>query len=133
RVYISPLTQLGLDDHNRIPTTDIRLIRRILRDVRTRGHAVERTIEDWQKVRQGEHVYVFPYCGEADMVFNSALLYELPILKRHAETALAAIPESSPAHADAVRLLDFLAFYRLMDEKNEAAIPGDSILREFIG
>ena len=133
KVYISPLTQLNIDDHNRIPTTDIRLIRRILRDVRTRGYSPEQTIKTWQKVRDGENVYVFPYCDEADIVFNSALLYELPVLKRHAESLLKYIKEDSEAYDDAVRLLDFLSLFRVMDKKNEAAIPVDSILREFIG
>jgi len=133
KIYISPLTQLNLDDHNRIPTTDIRLIRRILRDVRTRGNSPESTIKSWPNVRGGESIYVFPYCDGADMVFNSALLYELPVLKRHAEKPLKDIPADSPEADDAARLLDFLSFYRETDAKEEAAIPGDSILREFIG
>jgi uridine kinase len=133
KIYIGPLTQLNLDDHNRIPTTDLRLIRRMLRDERTRGHSVEETIRDWHKVRQGENVNVFPYIGNADVVFNSALLYEGAVLKRHAKRFLNEIGPDSNLYSYAVRLLDFLSFFREIDEENEAAIPGDSILREFIG
>lgn len=133
KIYIGPLTQLNLDDHNRIPTTDLRLLRRMLRDERTRGHSVEDTIRDWHKVRQGEDVNVFPYVGQADVVFNSALLYEVAVLKRHAERFLNEIEPDSVVYSYALRLLDFLSFFRAIDEKNEAAVPGDSILREFIG
>lgn len=131
RIYISPLTQINLDDHNRIPTTDVRLIRRMIRDSRTRGNSVEHTIREWPKVRRGEGIHVFPYYGAADAIFNSALLYELPVLRAHAEALLAGVAEGTPEYDTAARLLDFLRFFRKIE--NEAAIPGDSVIREFIG
>jgi uridine kinase len=133
RIYIGPLTQLNVDDHNRIPTTDFRLIRRMLRDDRTRGHSASDTIRDWHKVRRGESIYVFPFIRNADVVFNSALLYEGAVLKRHAERFLNEIEPDSDVYSYAVRLLDFLSFFCAVDEENEVAIPGDSIIREFIG
>ncbi|MDR3226028.1 MAG: nucleoside kinase [Clostridiales Family XIII bacterium] len=131
KIYISPLTQLNLDDHNRIPTTDVRLIRRMIRDHRTRGNSVTDTIKAWPKVRRGENIHVFPYYGEADAIFNSALLYELPVLRAHAEELLAGVTPDMEAYGVAIRLLDFLRFFKKIE--NEAAIPGDSVIREFIG
>jgi uridine kinase len=131
RIYISPLSQLNMDDHNRIPTTDVRLIRRIVRDHRTRGISVTDTIRTWPKVRRGEEINIFPYNGDADIVFNSALIYELSALRPHCESLLAEVDPEQAEFGDASRLLDFLRFFRPIE--NESPIPGDSILREFIG
>ncbi|MDR0851875.1 MAG: nucleoside kinase [Clostridiales Family XIII bacterium] len=131
RIYISPLTQLNLDDHNRIPTTDVRLIRRMIRDGRTRGNSVVQTIKSWPKVRRGEDVNIFPYNSEADIVFNSALIYELAVLRRHAENLLDQVGPDEAEYGDATRLLDFLRFFKPIED--ESAIPENSILREFIG
>jgi uridine kinase len=131
KIYISPLTQINLDDHNRIPTTDVRLIRRIIRDNRTRGNSVTKTIKTWPKVRRGEDVNIFPYNGEANVVFNSALIYELSVLRAHCETLLCEVRTTDAEYGDACRLLDFLRFFRPIE--NEEDIPADSILREFIG
>ena len=131
KVYISPLSQLNIDDHNRIPTTDVRLIRRMARDVRTRNSDATSTITTWPKVRRGEDVNIFPYNGEADVILNSSLIYELAILKTPAEKLLKQVHPDSPAYIDALRLLDFLKFFNAIDA--EEFIPGDSILREFIG
>ena len=131
RIYISPLSQLNMDDHNRIPTTDVRLIRRIVRDNRGRNISVTATIDTWPKVRRGEEVNIFPYNGDADIVFNSSLLYELAALRPHCESLLAEIQPDEPAYGDASRLLDFLRFFRPIGDEGD--IPVDSILREFIG
>jgi uridine kinase len=131
RIYISPLTQINLDDHNRIPATDVRLIRRMIRDHRTRGNSVAQTISTWPKVRRGENIHVFPYYGEADAIFNSALLYELSALRVHAEDLLTQVTPDMPEYGDASRLLDFLRFFKKIE--NEAAIPSGSVIREFIG
>jgi uridine kinase len=131
RIYISPLTQNNLDDHNRIPTTDVRLIRRMIRDHRTRGNSVSQTIKIWHTVRRGENIHVFPYYGEADAIFNSALLYELPVLRAHAERLLTQVTPDMPEYGDATRLLDFLRFFKTI--RDESAIPPESIIREFIG
>jgi uridine kinase len=131
KIYISPLTQINLDDHNRIPTTDVRLIRRIIRDNRTRGNPVASTIKMWPKVRRGEDVNIFPYNGEADVVFNSALIYELSVLRSHCESLLCEVRPEEAEYGDVCRLLDFLRFFRPIE--NEQDIPAESILREFIG
>jgi uridine kinase len=131
RIYISPLTQINLDDHNRIPATDVRLIRRMIRDHRTRGYSVAQTIKVWPTVRRGENIHVFPYYEEADAIFNSALLYELPALRAHAEGLLAEVTPDAPEYDDAKRLLHFLRFFKTITD--ESAIPSESIIREFIG
>jgi uridine kinase len=131
RIYISPLSQLNLDDHNRIPTTDVRLLRRIIRDARMRGTSAAGTIRSWPKVRRGEDVNIFPYSGEADVIFNSSLIYELAVIKPHAEKALREVGIDEPEYGDVERLLDFLAFFTAA--KNECPVPEHSILREFIG
>ncbi|MDR1292232.1 MAG: nucleoside kinase [Clostridiales Family XIII bacterium] len=131
RIYISPLTQINLDDHNRIPTTDLRLIRRMIRDYRTRGNSVAHTIRAWPTVRRGENTHVFPYYGVADAIFNSALLYELPALRAHAEGLLAEVTPDMPEYGDARRLLHFLRFFKTIND--ESAIPPESVIREFIG
>jgi uridine kinase len=131
RIYISPLSQLNLDDHNRIPTTDVRMLRRIIRDARTRGTSAAGTIKGWPKVRRGEDVNIFPYSGEADVIFNSSLIYELAVIKPYAEKALREVTPEEPEYSDVERLLDFLAFFTVA--KDTDSVPENSILREFIG
>lgn len=130
KIYISALTQLNIDEHNRIPTTDGRLIRRIVRDARTRGTSAGDTIARWQSVRNGEESYIFPYQEEADVMFNSALVYELAVLKQYAEPILFGISQDAPEYVEAKRLLKFLDYFLGIDSKN---IPNNSLLREFIG
>lgn len=130
KIYISALTQLNIDNHNRIPTTDSRLIRRIVRDYLFRGRDAATTILTWPQVRAGEEKNIFPYQEEADIMFNSALVYEMCILKKYAAPLLKEIPVSSPAYQEAKRLLTFLSYFL---EAEENAIPNNSILREFIG
>lgn len=130
KIYISALTELNMDDHNRISTTDNRLLRRIIRDNRTRDYKVEDTLEAWPSVRNGEEKYIFPYQDEADCIFNSALIYEIGVLKTYVEPLLYSVPSDSPHYEDAKRLLNFL---RLFLPIPADAIPQDSILREFIG
>lgn len=131
KIYISALTQLNIDDHNRIPTTDSRLIRRIVRDSKFRGHDAMRTIDLWPSVRRGEERNIFPYQEEADVMFNSALSFELAVLKKHAEPLLKAIPESADQYKEAVRLLKFLSYFKSIDD--DSLVPITSILKEFIG
>jgi uridine kinase len=130
KVFISPLTGVNLDSHNRIGTTDTRLIRRIVRDHRKRGHSPERTLMMWPSVIRGSHKHIFPYEEGADFLFNSALIYEISVLKGYAEPLLRAIPESSPAYGEAARLLSMLGFAPVIPSEN---VPNLSILREFIG
>ncbi|KYZ76922.1 AAA family ATPase [Anaerosporomusa subterranea] len=130
KVYVSALTQLSIDNHNRIPTTDARLIRRIVRDSQFRGHDALTTLRLWPSVRRGEERNIFPFQEEADAMFNSALIYELAVLKKCAEPLLAAVPTDQPEYTEAVRLLDFLSYFESIDEDD---IPINSILREFIG
>lgn len=131
KIYISPLTQLNIDDHNRIHITDVRLLRRMIRDSRTRGNSVKDTINQWPKVRRGEDKNIFPYNGEADVLFNSAHLYELAVLKNHVEPLLKEVTKEDSEYADAVRLLDFLSFF--LPITDDESIPSNSLLREFIG
>ena len=130
KVYISALTQLNVDEHNRIPTTDGRLIRRMVRDNRTRATSARETIAMWHKVRRGEEKYIFPYQDSADFVFNSALVYELSVLKQYAEPILFQIPEDAPEYQEAKRLLKFLDYFVGIPSE---PVPQNSILREFIG
>ena len=130
RIYISALTQLNVDEHNRIPTTDGRLIRRIVRDARTRGTPADRTIAMWYSVRRGEERNIFPYQEEADIMFNSALIYELAVLKQYVEPLLFGICPDTPAYPEAKRLLKFLDYFLGIGSDN---IPANSLLREFIG
>jgi uridine kinase len=130
KIYVSALTQLNLDDHNRIPTTDNRLIRRIVRDSQFRGHDAVKTISMWPMVRRGEEKYIFPYQEEADVMFNSALIYELAVLKRYAEPLLLQITSVLPEYTEAKRLLKFLNYFLPLDDLE---VPLNSILREFIG
>lgn len=130
KIYISALTQLNVDEHNRIPTTDGRLIRRMVRDARTRGTSALQTIQRWQSVRRGEDKNIFPFQEEADVMFNSALVYELAVLKLYAEPLLFGIPRDCPEYDEAKRLLKFLDYFLGMDSE---MIPRNSIIREFIG
>ena len=130
RIYISALTQLNIDEHNRIPTTDGRLIRRIVRDARTRGNTAEATISKWPSVRRGEEKNIFPYQEKADVMFNSALVYELACLKVYAEPLLFGISRDSPQYMEAKRLLKFLGYFVPFPDND---IPNNSLLREFLG
>ncbi len=130
RIYISALTQLNVDEHNRIPTTDGRLIRRIVRDARTRGASAKSTIAMWNSVRRGEEENIFPYQESADVMFNSALIYELAVLKLYAEPLLFSIQPEEPEYDEAKRLLKFLDYFVGVPSE---AIPHNSILREFVG
>ena len=131
KIYLSVLTQINLDDHNRIPTTDLRLIRRIVRDNQFRGHDATRTILSWESVRRGEKQNIFPYQEEADVIFNSACVYELPILKTYVEPLLEDISRDSKAYSEANRLLKFLQYF--IELKDISDLPPTSIIREFIG
>lgn len=130
KVYISALTQLNIDEHNRIPTTDGRLIRRIVRDARTRGNNAKDTIGMWNSVRRGEEKYIFPFQEQADVMFNSALIYELSVIKQYAEPLLFSVPRDCPEYYEAKRLLKFLDYFLGLDVTN---VPKNSILREFVG
>jgi uridine kinase len=130
KIYVSALTQLNIDSTNRIPTTDGRLIRRMVRDNRTRGHSAIETIRRWPSVRRGEERNIFPYQENADVIFNSSLVYELSVLKNYAEELLNEIGEQYSEHLEAKRLLKFLSYFRPIDGSD---IPPNSILREFIG
>ena len=130
KIYISALTQLNIDEHNRIPTTDGRLIRRIVRDARTRGTSAKQTIAMWNSVRRGEEENIFPYQESADVMFNSALIYELAVLKLYAEPLLFSIGKDEPEYNEAKRLLKFLDYFLGVPSKS---IPSNSILREFVG
>ena len=130
KIYISALTQLNIDEHNRIPTTDGRLIRRIVRDARTRGTSAKETIARWPSVRRGEEQNIFPFQEEADVMFNSALIYELACLKVYAEPLLFGIDKNEPEYAEAKRLLKFFDYFLPVPSE---AVPHNSILREFIG
>ena len=130
KIYISALTQLNIDEHNRIPTTDGRLIRRIVRDARTRGTSAAETIRRWESVRRGEEKYIFPFQEEADIMFNSALVYELACLKVYAEPLLFGIDRNLPEFTEANRLLKFLDYFVPVPGTD---VPNNSILREFIG
>lgn len=130
KIYISALTQLNIDDHSRIPTTDGRLIRRIVRDAATRGSDAARTISMWDSVRRGEEENIFPYQEDADVMFNSVLIYELSVLKQYAEPLLFNVPRGTPEYDEAKRLLKFLNYFLGVPGGD---IPKNSILREFVG
>lgn len=131
KIYISPLTQLNIDSHNRVVTTDHRMLRRMVRDYKYRGHSAQSTISSWPKVRAGEDKNIFPYSNEADVLFNSVHLYEISVLKKYAKPLLEAITPDEPEYSDAVRMLNFLRFFKTVDD--DSAIVNNSILREFIG
>ena len=131
KIYVSALTNLNVDDHTRIPTTDVRLLRRLVRDAQFRGHSARETIARWPSVRRGEERHIFPFQEDADTMFNSTLVYELAVLKNHAEPLLAAIHSDVPQYSEARRLLRFLSHFHPMSSTED--IPKNSILKEFIG
>ena len=130
RIYVSALTQLNLDRHNRVSTTDTRLVRRIVRDARERGYTAAQTIGRWESVRRGEKKHIFPFQENANVMFNSALAYELAALKPFAEPLLRQVPHGTPEYIEAKRLLAFLEWFLPLDT---ALVPGTSIMREFLG
>ena len=130
KIYISCLTTLNIDDHNRIPTTDARLLRRIERDARTRGHSAQATIKMWPSVRRGEENNIFPFQDSADVIFNSALIYETALLKPYVQPLLFGVPRDSEEYIEAKRLLKFLNYFLPIPADN---VPKTSLMREFIG
>ena len=130
RIYVSALTQLNLDSHNRVSTTDTRLIRRIVRDARERGYTAQQTIQRWELVRRGEKRHIFPFQENCDVMFNSALAYELSVLRPLAEPLLRQVPHGTPEYVEAKRLLAFLEWFLPLEND---MVPDNSILREFIG
>lgn len=130
KIYISALTSLNVDEHNRIPTTDTRLLRRIVRDARTRGATAQRTIDMWPSVRRGEEKYIFPFQEQADAMFNSAMIYELAVLKQYAEPLLFSIKKGEPEYYEAKRLLKFLEYFLGVSSET---LPNNSLCREFVG
>ena len=130
KIYISALTNINVDDHNRIPTTDGRLLRRMVRDARTRGSDARRTIQMWPSVRRGEEENIFPFQEQADAMFNSVMIYELAVLKPFAEPLLFQIPKDAPEYYEAKRLLKFLDYFLSLPSES---IPNNSICREFVG
>ncbi len=131
KIYISPLTQLNIDPYNRVPTTDERMLRRMVRDSIFRGHDARSTLSSWPKVRAGEDVNIFPYSDEADVLFNSYHVYEISVLKKFAEPLLQAVEPKDDEYAEARRMLRFLRFFRTIED--DSTIVNNSILREFIG
>lgn len=129
-LYVSALTTLNIDDHNWIPTSDTRLLRRIVRDSKYRGASARDTISRWASVRRGEEKWIFPFQENADATFNSSLLFEIPVIKLQAENVLRQVPNNVPEYAEANRLLRFLAYFDSIDETD---IPSTSLLREFVG
>ena len=130
KIYISALTALNIDNHNRLPTTDARLLRRMVRDSQYRGASASKTISMWPSVRRGEEIYIFPFQEEADVMFNSALIYEISVLKQYAEPLLFNVPKNSPESLEARRLIKFLDYFLGITSE---AIPNNSLVREFIG
>ncbi|MGN1150795.1 MAG: nucleoside kinase [Lachnospiraceae bacterium] len=130
KIYISALTALNVDEHNRIPTTDNRLLRRMVRDARTRGASASQTIAMWPSVRRGEEKYIFPFQEEADAMFNSAMLYELAVIKQYAEPLLFSIKKGDPEYHEAKRLLKFLEYFLGVSSEE---LPSNSLCREFVG
>ncbi len=131
KIYISPLTQLNIDDHNRIPTTDTRLLRRMIRDYNFRGNTASVTLKQWRSVRNGEERNIFPYQEEADVMFNSSIVYELAVLKKYAVPLLRQISIEDESYSEARRLLKFMGYFVSIDD--ECAILNNSIIKEFIG
>lgn len=131
KIYISPLTSLNISNHNRIPTTDARMLRRLVRDYQFRGRSAQKTIEDWPKVRKGEDENIFPYIGQADVFFNTNYIYELAVLKKYAQPLLESVRPEEKEYAEAQRMLSFLRFFKKIED--DRIIANNSILREFIG
>ncbi|NLZ73435.1 MAG: nucleoside kinase, partial [Bacteroidales bacterium] len=130
KVYVSALTTISIDDHSWIPTTDNRLIRRIIRDFNYRGYSAQETISRWPSVRAGEDKWIFPFQENVDAMFNSALLFELAVLRLHIEPILMTVPQNAPEYAEAYRLLRFIKLFTPIQGKE---IPPTSLLREFLG
>lgn len=130
RIFISALTSISIDDHNPISTTDNRLIRRMIRDSKYRGYSALETIRRWPSVRRGEEKNIFPHQENADIMFNSAMLYELAVLKKYLEPLLKTVPENQPEFAEALRLLKFMDYFKTIDDEE---IPPTSLIREFLG
>jgi uridine kinase len=130
KIYVSALTTISLDDHNWIPASDNRLIRRIVRDYRYRGYSAQTTISRWDSVRHGEDKWIFPFQENADVMFNSAMIYELAAIRRHAEPILMQVPRTVPEYSEAYRLLKFLGYFNYITDRE---LPLTSLLREFLG
>ena len=130
RIYVSALTTISIDDHNWIPTTDNRLLRRIIRDAKYRAMPPEETIRRWSSVRRGEEKWIFPYQENADAMFNSSLLFELAVIKDQAEALLRDVPNDIPEYAEAYRLRKFLSYFQPIPQH---IVPSTSVLREFLG
>ena len=130
RIFVSALTQISIDEHTYIPTTDNRLLRRITRDSKYRGYNALTTIQRWPSVRRGEEKHIFPFQENADIMFNSALIYELAVIKKHAAPLLKQVKENTPEYSEAVRLLIFISYFETIPEEE---IPPTSVLREFLG
>ncbi len=130
KIYISALTSLNIDEHNRIPSTDARLLRRLVRDARTRHYTAQETLRSWKNVREGEEKNIFPYQEDADAVFNSVLIYELAIIKQFAEPLLLGVRSNEPEYYEAKRLIKFLDYFVGIDP---TPVPGNSLCREFVG
>ena len=131
KIYISPLTQLNIDSINRIPTTDARMLRRMVRDHNFRGHSAKHTLASWQKVRAGEDKNIFPFSNSADAFFNSVHLYEIAVLKKYAKPLLEEIKQNEEEFAEAERILKFLSYFETIED--DSIIANNSIIREFIG
>jgi uridine kinase len=131
KIYISALTQLNIDNHNRISTTDTRLLRRMVRDIKFRGNDPIRTFNLWKGVREGEEKYIFPFQENADIMFNSALVYELGVLKNYVMPLLSKIDNTSIYYSEVKKLIKFLEYFTPIEQTN--LIPPQSLLREFIG
>ena len=130
KIYISPFTPVGLDRHNHISTTDLRLLRRMVRDHRTRGYLPEVTLDNWMGMRESEEKYVYPYQSEADIIINTSLAYEIGVLRTYAEPLLYSISKTSENYEEAMRIVSFLkGFINIPSE----GVPSTSVLREFIG
>ncbi len=130
KIFISALTQISVDEHTYVPTTDNRLLRRMIRDAKYRGYSASKTIQRWPSVRRGEEKYIFPYQENADIIFNSALVYELAVLKKYATSLLKTVRENEAEYAEAVRLLIFISYFSSIPD---AEIPPTSVIREFLG
>jgi uridine kinase len=130
KIYVSALTSMSLDDHNWIPTTDNRLLRRIIRDFNYRGYSARETIARWPDVRAGEDKWIFPYQENADVMFNSSMLFEFAVMRRHAEPILRQVMENCPEYAEAVRLLNFIDYFTPIQDSE---MPPTSLMREFMG
>jgi len=129
-IYVSALTSISLDNHNWIPAADNRLLRRLVRDYRYRGYSAVETISRWESVRRGEEKWIFPYQENADVMFNSAMIYELAAIRRHVEPILQQVPKTDPEYAEAYRLLKFLSYFNYITDRE---LPPTSLLREFLG